>query len=168
MAESRQGTKTRQGIKDGTKESKREGNRSILRDYGLRFSRPRELIFNFFREKDSHVSAELLYLTLRDRGENISLSTVYLNLNVLKNAGLIREFDGLNGEAVYDSNISPHYHLICKSCGNILDVPVEAVHGLLPAPLLKKNAENFSGWQIDEPKLDLQGYCPDCQREPQS
>jgi hypothetical protein len=50
--------------------------------------RPRELILDFFGEGGRHISAEGLYLALCERGEKISLSTVYLNLGVLKSAGL--------------------------------------------------------------------------------
>lgn len=144
---------------------KTESSRNVLHRYGLRYSRPREVILGFFSERDTHISAELLHLALRARGENISLSTIYLNLNVLKSAGLIREFDGLSGEALYDSNITPHYHLICKGCGVIVDLPLENVEGQPPASLLKRAAERWSGWHVDEPRLDFQGYCPQCRSD---
>ncbi|MDQ3458548.1 MAG: transcriptional repressor [Deinococcota bacterium] len=145
-----------------------KGSRDILQRHGLRFSRPRAAILGFFGEQDSHVSAELLYAALRERGENISLSTVYLNLSVLRSVGLIREFDGLHGEALYDSNVAPHYHLICKDCGAILDLPLETLEGQPPAALLRHSAERLSGWQVDEPKLDFHGYCPQCRPAPVS
>ncbi len=79
--------------------------REVLQTHGLRYSRPREVILTFFGERDRHVSAEELHLELRTRGENLSLSTVYLNLGVLKQAGLVREVSGVGGEAFYDSNV---------------------------------------------------------------
>jgi Fur family transcriptional regulator, peroxide stress response regulator len=137
-------------------------SRERLKGRGLRFSRPRELILDFFGEGGRHVSAEGLYLALRERGEKISLSTVYLNLGVLKSAGLIRELAGRHGETLYDGNAVPHHHLICKGCGAILDISLETVHGMSPAALIKMSAESASGWRVDEPKLDLQGFCPGC------
>ena len=95
----------------------------MLREHGLRFSRPRELILGYLLEEDKHVSAEGLYLALKQRGENLSLSTVYLNLNVLAEAGLVREFKGSSGQAFFDSNMTPHYHVVCRETGEILDVP---------------------------------------------
>lgn len=144
--------------------TKRESKlRKTLQAHGLRYSRPREIILNFFGERDLHVSAEDLYVELKRRGENLSLSTVYLNLGVLKQAGLVREFNGVGGEALYDSNTGPHHHLICTQCGAILDLPDITVADATLITLLKRQAELSSGWQVEEPNLDLQGVCPSCQ-----
>jgi len=146
--------------------TKRGGNlRETLQAHGLRYSRPREVILNYFGERDMHVSAEDLFHELKRRGENLSLSTVYLNLGVLKHAGLVREFNGVGGEALYDSNIGPHHHLICTQCGAILDLPEITVADTTLIDLLKRRAETSSGWQVDEPTLDLQGVCPECQAQ---
>jgi Fur family transcriptional regulator, peroxide stress response regulator len=143
--------------------TKRESKlRETLQAHGLRYSRPREIILNFFGERDLHVSAEDLYVELKRRGENLSLSTVYLNLGVLKQAGLVREFNGVGGEALYDSNTGPHHHLICTQCGAILDLPDIVVSNATLMTLLKRQAELSSGWQVEEPNLDLQGICPSC------
>lgn len=142
----------------------KESLRDLLQHHGLRYSQPREVILGYFKECDKHESAESLYLALKERGHNLSLSTVYLNLNTLRDAGLIREFQGTGG-AVYDSNISPHHHLICKECGNVMDLPIVTISGETPKKFLKQHAEQVSGWQVDEPNLDLLGVCPDCQRK---
>lgn len=137
--------------------------RGVLQNHGLRYSKPRETILNFFGERDTHVSAEDLYLELKKRGENLSLSTVYLNLGVLKQAGLVREFSGIGGEALYDSNVGPHHHLICTGCGAVLDVPEVTVADAKLTELLKAHAQAASGWQVGEPNIGLQGLCPECQ-----
>ncbi len=136
--------------------------RDLLHRHGLRYSKPREVILAYFREQAKHVSAETLYLDLKDRGCNLSLSTVYLNLGVLKEAELIREFPGVAGESLYDSNVAPHHHLICKRCGTVIDLPLVELSGELPARLLRRHAEHASGWQVDEPNLDLLGVCLSC------
>ncbi len=138
--------------------------RYLLQEKGLRYSKPRDIILGYFKECDKHENAEGLYLTLKDRGHNLSLSTVYLNLNVLKDAGLIREFKGATGESVFDSNVSPHHHLICKSCGRVIDLPNPKIAGETPKQFLKRHAETVSGWRVDEPNLDLFGDCPECQK----
>lgn len=142
--------------------------RNLLKQHGLRYSKPRQAILTFFQERDTHISAEALHLTLKQRGENLSLSTVYLNLNVLTEAGLVREFNGVNGESLYDSNVDPHYHIICKACGEIIDLPAVAVDGMTPSQHLKHQAERNSGWTIDEPILNLKGICHTCQRDARS
>ena len=134
--------------------------RDLLKDHGLRYSRPREVILSYMREGHSHLSAEALYLALKHRGEDLSLSTVYLNLGVLTEAGLIREFRGVNGESLYDRNVTPHYHLICSVTGEVRDVPPLAVDGVPLGRFLKEKIEQATGWTVDEPQLHLRGTSP--------
>ncbi len=137
--------------------------RLVLKEHGLRFSRPRELILGYLLEDDKHVSAEGLYLALKQRGQNLSLSTVYLNLNVLAEAGLVREFKGSSGQSFYDSNVSPHYHVVCRDTGKILDVPAPTVEGKPLGRFLKETIEAATGWTVDEPRLSLSGLSPEAQ-----
>lgn len=142
-----------------------QGVREVLRQHGLRFSRPREAILGFLREEDRHVSAESLYLNLKQRGEDLSLSTVYLNLAALSAAGLVCEFRGANGESLYDSNVSAHYHVVCKETGEILDVPAPLVDGKPLGQFLKETVEAATGWQVDEPHFSLSGVSPKARRD---
>ncbi len=138
--------------------------REVLREHGLRFSRPRAIIVDFFAEGDRHVSAEDLYLELQRRGQHLSLSTVYLNLNVLTDAGVVREFKGAEGQRLYDSNVSPHYHVICKDTGEVIDVPAPTVDGVPLGRFLKRTVEAATGWEIDEPQIHLRGRAPQADR----
>jgi Fe2+ or Zn2+ uptake regulation protein len=129
----------------------------VLRSRGLRYSTPRRVILGFLSEQDRHVSAESLYLALKQRGEELSLSTVYLNLGVLAEAGLVREFRGASGEALYDSNPSEHYHVICPETGEVRDVPVPTIDGAPLGEFLKAYVATQTGWEIDEPVVTLRG-----------
>jgi len=131
--------------------------RDVLRGHGLRYSRPREAILGYMAEAPRHVSAEGLYQALRDRGEDLSLSTVYLNLGVLVEAGLLREFKGANGESLYDSSVEPHYHLICRDTGQVVDVPLPTVEGMPLPAYLRAYVERVTGWQLEEAHLSLRG-----------
>ncbi len=137
--------------------------RQKLKDYGLRYSKPREAILSIFGERKQHISAEKLFQELKERGEELSLSTVYLNLRVLSTAGLLREFQGGNGETVFDNNTSPHDHLVCKVCGTVTDIPLTYIENASIHRQLHANAKQYAkGWNIDEPDLILQGICPTC------
>lgn len=147
---------------DGMRKSDRaESIRALLRRHGLRYSRPREAILELFRDGSTHVSAENLHLSLKRRGEDVSLSTVYLNLNVLRDAGLVQEFRGMGGESLYDHNVMPHYHLICRETGRVVDVPAIEIEGVPLERFLKERVERETGWTIDEPTFDLRGLSPD-------
>lgn len=134
--------------------------RRLLHDHGLRYSRPRAAIVSFFQEEDKHVSAEELHDVLCQRGEPLSLSTVYLNLGALEEAGLVREFQGNQGQKLFDSNVSPHYHLICKETGRVIDVPAPTVDGMPLGRFLKETIEAATGWSVDEPQVQLRGTAP--------
>ena len=136
--------------------------RTLLKDYGLRYSTPRAAILRCLRERDMHVSAETLHQILSDRGEDLSLSTLYLNLGVLREAGLVRELRGVRGEAIYDSNThDPHYHLICKRSGQVVDVPAINIDGIPLGQFLKNKIEAATGWVVEEPEISLRGESPD-------
>jgi Fur family transcriptional regulator, peroxide stress response regulator len=136
--------------------------RDVLRQHGLRYSKPRALMLAYFQERDRHVSAEALHQDLRARGYDISLSTVYLNLSVLSGASLIRELAGSGGEALYDGNVAPHHHLICRACGLVVDLPLAPGGEALWETALRQHAQVLEGWQLDAPHLDIMGCCPDC------
>ncbi len=131
--------------------------REVLRACGLRYSRPREAILAYMGGGGRHESAESLYQALRDRGEDLSLSTVYLNLGVLVGAGLLREFVGTRGESLYDGNVEPHYHLICGDTGEVVDVPPPTIEGRPLGAFLKAYVERVTGWQVEEARLSLRG-----------
>lgn len=131
--------------------------RTLLRARGLRYSRPREAILMYMGEQARHVSAETLFQALRERGEDLSLSTVYLNLGVLVEAGLLREFKGLQGESLYDSTLGPHHHLICPETGEVVDVPTPMVDGMPLGAFLKDYVERLTGWTVEEAHLSLRG-----------
>ncbi|HKI59364.1 MAG TPA: Fur family transcriptional regulator [Trueperaceae bacterium] len=148
----------------GKDRSARDGARRprvVLKEHRLRFSRPRELILSYLLDGEKHVSAEGLYLALKQRGEKLSLSTVYLNLGVLAEAGLVREFKGSSGQSFYDSNVSPHYHVVCRETGRILDVPAPTIDGKPLGRYLKETIEAATGWKVDEPRLSLTGLSPE-------
>ena len=131
--------------------------RKVLRACGLRYSRPREAILAYMGGGGRHESAESLYQALRDSGEDLSLSTVYLNLGVLVGAGLLREFVGARGESLYDGNVEPHYHLICGDTGEVVDVPAPTIDGRSLGAFLKAYVERVTGWQVEEARLSLRG-----------
>jgi Fe2+ or Zn2+ uptake regulation protein len=85
---------------------------------------------------------------------------VYLNRNVVGAAGVLREFQGVGGEKLYDSNGSPHYHLVCRETGEVLDVAAPTVRGVPLGRFLKEAIEEATGWEVEEPRVQLRGRSP--------
>lgn len=136
--------------------------RAELHAHGLRYSRAREAILAAFRQPGcGHLSAEALHGRLRVAGEDISLSTVYLNLAVLRDAGLLRELKGASGQSVFDANAQPHYHLVCTDTGDIHDLPAIDIDGVPLGQFLKEEIRRRTGWEVEEPALMLRGRKPE-------
>ncbi len=121
-------------------------------------SKQKEAILRVIQSTDIHPTADWIYDQVRKVISNISLGTVYRNLNLLKSEGLIKEvtIQGTSS-ARYDANLEPHHHFICLKCNQIYDLPTQGddlnVNSLL-------SGKNF---KIKFVKLDIFGICDKCQ-----
>ena len=93
----------------------------------LKYSRQRESIKNSLMNRTDHPTADALYLSIREEFPNISLGTVYRNLNLLVELGEIIKFTCGDGSEHFDFTTDQHYHFVCRTCGKIIDLPVSMV-----------------------------------------
>ncbi len=91
---------------------------------------------------------------------DLSLGTVYRNLSQLKDAGLIQSVGVINGQEHFDANVSPHTHLICRSCGTVRDL-----FEINVSDEIAQQAADVSGYQITGVSLRLMGLCPSCRKK---
>jgi len=112
--------------------------------------------------KNIHPTPEELYQGLKKKGYAIGLSTVYLNLQVLRDAGLLWEFKDQQGNTRYDGFTEKHHHLFCLNCGKIEDILTKDLPEFNAEPI-QKAIESRMGWFVEDPRLELRGFCPDCQ-----
>lgn len=140
----------------------KENYRARLKAVGLRHTLPRERILSYLDRKNVHPTPEELYNGLKKRGYDIGLSTVYLNLHVLREHGLIYEFKDPKGNTRYDGYNEPHVHLVCTSCGKVEDLLLKNLPELDLAQAQQAAAER-SGWALEGFRLELRGKCPNCQ-----
>ena len=96
-----------------------------FRGAGFRLTTPRETILGFLSRTSKHLSAEEIYISVRRRYPAIGLTTVYRTLDLLARMGLVLKFDFGDGRSRYELARGPknehHHHLICTSCGRIID-----------------------------------------------
>lgn len=88
-------------------------------------SRKRNAILAALCSTETHPSAEWICARLRAEYPDLSLGTVYRNLNYFKEAGLAIGVGTVDGKERFDGNTAPHSHFICECCGKVLDVMQE-------------------------------------------
>ena len=123
---------------------------------GLRMTRQRRVILDELRKTDSHPTADEVHRRVRRRLPRISLATVYRNLDVLADSGLIGRVDLAGPARRYDGMLAHHYHVRCAECGCIGDV--QPTRATARAALGGK-----TDFQILRHRLEFVGLCPTCQ-----
>ena len=88
----------------------------------MKYSRQRESILNALNEKLDHPTAEMVYNCVKQEQPNISLGTVYRNLNQLVEQGTLRRIATPVSGDRFDIRVDPHAHLLCTCCGRVLDL----------------------------------------------
>lgn len=121
-----------------------------------RNTRQRTVILEILRESRAHPTAEAIYVEARKALPNISLGTVYRNLNVLRNQGLAREIRPAGeSSSRFDGNCLPHAHFYCTECRTMIDLP-------LPASLQENNWDGEEVGSVSAMDLQLVGACARC------
>jgi Fur family ferric uptake transcriptional regulator len=119
-------------------------------------TRQRQVILEEFRNANSHLTADDVYNRVRQRLPKISLGTVYRNLEILSEAGVIGKLEMGGAQKIFDGRPNEHYHIRCIKCGRVDDVPGRPAHAI----------EDIFGdtlnYQIVGHHLVLFGVCPDC------
>ena len=125
----------------------------------MKYSRQRAAILSFLQSRRDHPTAETVYTSMKEAFPNISLGTVYRNLNQLAEAGMIAKHSfGVLIIDHFDYNTSPHYHFVCKCCNAVIDLPME--HSGF-ASIDEAASEGFDGL-IEEHRLYFCGICKNC------
>lgn len=93
----------------------------------IKYSRQREAIKLYIINTKSHPTADTIYLHIKKEFPNISLGTVYRNLNLLYENGEILKISCGDGSDRFDGNTHPHSHFICTKCKNIFDLNMESI-----------------------------------------
>jgi len=119
-------------------------------------TRQRERILEFLRASGEHPTAAQTHQALLRELPNLSLGTVYRNLEVLVSEGVVEEVPAAGGTR-YDGNPKPHHHFICERCGAIDDL-----HLVAPRSLAQK-LRRARGRRASRIKIDFFGLCEACE-----
>jgi Fe2+ or Zn2+ uptake regulation protein len=123
----------------------------------------REAILGHVSHRRAHLSAEEIHAALRRRHPRLSMSSVYRNLHILVAQGKLQVLRFGSGQDLYDARTDVHYHLLCRSCGELRDLEVPALAGV--------DAEiqsQVSDFQVEGHTLVFHGLCQTCQTRARS
>lgn len=121
--------------------------------------RKRDAILTCLRKTTEHPSAEWVYSQLKQEIPDLSLGTVYRNLSLFKEQGLITSLGTVKGVERFDANTDPHVHYICTGCGRVLDL-----HQIRVPEELNQAAATDSGGEVTGCQLTFTGVCGQCAR----
>ena len=113
------------------------------------------LILDIINSSEEHLTAEQIYLKLKETSSKILLPTVYNNLNTLYENELIQKVVIEGSPDRYDKNIIRHDHLVCKQCGRLSDIVLKD----LTANLKKEIGEEVLSYD-----LKISYICPSCRQ----
>ncbi len=119
-------------------------------------TRQRERLLELLLSADSHPTAAELFDALLPQFPQLSIGTVYRNLEVLVSEGLIEEVESAGPAVRYDGNTHPHHHFVCDGCGSIRDVELTEPRGL------RKRLEDTHGLRAERIRIGFHGLCEEC------
>lgn len=130
-----------------------------LKSNGVRITPQRHAILAYLMESMSHPTADEIYRSLEPRFPNMSVATVYNNLKMLIEAGMVQELSYGDNSSRFDADVSNHYHIVCEKCGKIEDFMYPSLEDV------ERTAEEVTGFEIHGHRLELHGICRHCRVE---
>ena len=133
--------------------------RQTLNNSSRRATAQRTLLLDLLGRSRGHVDADELYRQAKKQNPRISLSTVYRNLQLFKNMGLVdeRHFDEEHHHYEVKTG-SEHQHLLCLECGKVTEFDYPA------AQKFRENIARKYDFDITGVEIHLTGLCSDCRR----
>lgn len=128
-----------------------------LRSTGVRITPQRQSILQYLIEADSHPTADEIYQSLSPQFPNMSVATVYNNLKVFKETGLVKELTYGDASSRFDFETHNHYHIICDQCGKITDFHYPRLDEV------EQLAQHVTSFSVTHHRMEIYGVCPECQ-----
>ena len=134
--------------------------RSFIRRKGLRNTPEREEIIAEIFSNNDHFDVDELYLRLRTKGSRVSKASIYRNIPLIMECGLIKEVWHEDGHMHYEPIFgqSHHCHLRCIKCGKVIEFVEDELQAIQERLARKHN------FLVVDHRLDVVGYCATCRK----
>ena len=130
-----------------------------LRSKGVRITPQRVAMLEFLAIVDTHPTAEEILTELTREYPQVSVATVYNNLNLFIKEGVVKELMYGDSASRYDFDLGQHYHAVCDVCGKVVDLYYPILDDV------EKAAEQLTGFKVRGHRMEVYGVCPDCQKK---
>ncbi len=122
----------------------------------MRLTTQRQIILEELGKVTSHPTANEVYDMVRKRLPRIGLGTVYRNLELLADSGVILKLEVGGTQKRFDATVEPHYHIRCTRCGKVDDIEIPVQGHINDA------AQKASNYQILGHHIEFSGICGAC------
>ena len=116
----------------------------------------RSLVLEAVNKLRCHATADQIYEEIVKDHPTISKATVYRNLNLLSEMGMIRKLEIPGGADRFDHICKEHCHVKCEKCGRVFDIEIPYIDGL------DNLVENRNGFELTGYDILFRGICPGC------
>ncbi|MGL1932986.1 MAG: transcriptional repressor [Desulfotalea sp.] len=123
----------------------------------MRLTTQRQVILEELSKVTSHPTANEVYDMVRLKLPKIGLGTVYRNLELMAEGGIILKLEGGGTQKRFDANTEQHYHIRCLNCGKVDDIKVDVQHQI------NTMAQKASEYNVLGHKVEFNGICQNCQ-----
>ncbi len=138
----------------------KEKFKKYLKEKGLRYTRQRENVLRKILETKGHFEIEDIVLDFKKQNLDVSRSTVYRTLNILKELRIVNEVIKYKNKTLYEVALKEHHdHLVCEKCGKIIEFHSEEIE-----ELQNKICKDYN-FKPTFHRLEIYGICEDCQKE---
>jgi Fur family peroxide stress response transcriptional regulator len=132
--------------------------RELCADHGLAATHQRQVLYEVMQTMPGHPSPEEVYARVKKRVPAISLATVYKNIHLFVERGVLKELSMHHGSLRVEMNSHLHHHMVCSECKAITDIEEKDL-GIIPE--LRKLP---GGFQVERYSIDVIGICAACQK----
>jgi Fur family transcriptional regulator, peroxide stress response regulator len=127
----------------------------VLRARRIRLTPQRTEIIRIISHDRSHPSARTIFAKAHERVPDMSMSTVYSTLGLLKKEGLIKELEFYDMDNRYETVMTDHIDLICTKCGRITNFENDP-------PISREYIEESTGFAAERMRFEYYGLCERC------
>jgi Fur family transcriptional regulator, peroxide stress response regulator len=133
--------------------------RELCEEHGIAVTHQRQVLYEVMQGMKGHPSPEEIYAEVKQQVPSISLATVYKNIHLFVESGVLREVSLHHGSQRVEMNDHEHHHLVCSKCKAITDIDEKTLGGL------PKRRKLTGGFLVERYSVDVIGICAKCQKD---